>query len=221
MSQAQRDYEGNYNINGKKYKSITTVIKEECSHMALDVWKERTPNWPMIGRKARIYGTLMHLQFQQRLSDIRMDLPCEIEYEDWAEDPDICAELEGRMEQWLKLDIKMEKTNLMEHTIVIERHDDKGDVQSAGTLDYYGPADGMMTLLDWKSSKRPQKSHKIQLSAYYLGLIAEGRKVDFGIIAYVRKGSAELVEMTPEEMQDGGEKFLDLARKSYIKVNAK
>ena len=114
----------------------------------------------------------------------------------------------------------MEKTNLMEHTIVIERHDDKGDVQSAGTLDYYGMADGMVTLLDWKSSKRPQKSHKIQIGAYALGLQAEGRKVDWGIICYVRKGSAELVEMSPEEMQDAGEKFLDLARKSYIKVNA-
>jgi hypothetical protein len=45
--------------------------------------------------------------------------------------------------------------------------------------------------------------------------------VDWGIIAYVRKGSAELVEMPPEEMQEAGEKFLSLARKSYLKVNAK
>ena len=109
--------------------------------------------------------------------------------------------------------------NLMEHTVVIESHDELGNVMAAGTLDYKGKVDGTDTLLDWKSSKRPQESHKIQMGAYYLGLVAEHRAPEWGIIAYIRKNSAQLVEMTPEEMQEAGEKFLSIARKAFLAIN--
>jgi hypothetical protein len=55
-------------------------------------------------------------------------------------------------------------------------------VAAAGTWDRWGKVDGMVTMLDWKSSARPQKSHKIQLGAYYLGAMLEGIEVEWGII---------------------------------------
>ncbi len=52
MSQSLRDNEGNYLINGRKYKSVTTILKEEFPKIALDAWKERTPDWPVKARPA-------------------------------------------------------------------------------------------------------------------------------------------------------------------------
>jgi hypothetical protein len=42
-----------------------------------------------------------------------------------------------------------------------------------------------------------------------------------GDYRYVRRKNAELVEMSPDEMEEAGEKFLGLARKSYEKINGK
>lgn len=215
MSQALRDKEGNYNINNKKYRSITTIIHEECPRMQLDAWKERTPDWPTKSRHAQIYGTFMHLQLQQLTAKIPMEVPSYMPMNEWPED--ILDELEGRMEQWKALGLKLEDPELQEHTIVIE----EDGVAAAGTWDRWGMIDGAKTMLDWKSSKQPQKSHVIQLGAYYLGAIRAGIEVEWGIIAYVRKTSSELVEKTPNEMQEAGEKFLELARKSYAKINGK
>lgn len=220
MSQALRDQFGNYHINGKSYKSITTVIREECPHMALDAWKERTPDWKTVGKRAALYGTMMHVQLQMQEPDIiPVDIPSEMPYWTWPDDME--DELAGRMTQWKSLNLVLEKPCLIEHTIVIERHDIEGDVQCAGTWDRWGKVDGMLTLLDWKSSKRPQKSHRIQMGAYYIGAKDAGIEVEWGMIPYVRKTSIEIVEMTPAEMQEEGEKFLELARKSYLKVNGK
>lgn len=219
MSQALRDKEGNYNINNKKYRSITTIIHEECPHMQLDAWKERTSDWPTRSRHAQIYGTFMHLQLQQLTAKIPMDVPSYMPMEEWPED--ILEELEGRMEQWKALGLKLEDPELQEHTIIIEEDTEDGIVRAAGTWDRWGKVDGMLSLLDWKSSKIPQKSHRIQMGAYYIGATRAGFRVDWGIIPYIRRRSAELVEMSPSEMQEAGEKFLELARKSYIKINGR
>jgi CRISPR/Cas system-associated exonuclease Cas4 (RecB family) len=215
MSQAQRDKEGNYVFGGKKYRSVTTIIHDECPHMSLDVWKERTPDWPTKTRHAQITGTFMHIQLQSLTAKIPMDVPSYMPMEEWPED--ILDELEGRMEQWKALGLKLEDPELQEHTTILA----EDGVAAAGTWDRWGMVDGMKTMLDWKSSKQPQKSHKIQMGAYYLGAIREGIEVEWGIIAYVRKTSAELVEMSPNEMQKAGDKFLELARKSYIKINGR
>ena len=217
MSQALRDYAGNYHIRGKSYKSITTILKEECPKVALDNWKERTPDWPVKARKAAIYGTFMHLQLQHLYADIPPDVPSEMPMEDWPDD--MAEELEGRMESWLALGLQFEKPNMIEHTVVVEQHNELGDVMAAGTWDYWGKVDGMKTILDWKSSKNPQKSHRLQMGAYYLGALAEGYEVEWGMIPYVHKNNVTLVEMQPDELYEAGEKFLEIARKSYRKVN--
>ena len=88
---------------------------------------------------------------------------------------------------------------------------------SAGTWDFWGPVDGMKTILDWKSSKRPQKSHRIQLGAYYIGAMQAGIEVEWGMIPYVRRNGVQIVELSPDDMKEEGEKFLELARKSYLR----
>ena len=103
MSQALRDKAGNYRINGKTYKSVTTIIKEQCPHIGLDTWKERNPDWPVKLKHAGIYGTLMHLQIQSQYTDLQLEVPHEMPYYKWPKD--IEDELEGRMQQWLKLDL--------------------------------------------------------------------------------------------------------------------
>ncbi len=206
MSQALRDIEGNYHINGKLYRSITAILHDECPKMQLDAWKERTPDWREIGRKARIYGTFMHLQLQSQYAKIPVDVPTEISIDEWPED--MAEELEERMKNWKELGLKMGEPNLMEHTIVIER------AKAAGTWDWFGPVDDVPTILDWKSSKRPQKSHKLQLGAYYIGAIESGIRPEWGMIAYIRRNGAELVEMTEEELREAGEKFIELAARN-------
>ena len=215
MSQSLRDNEGNYLINGRKYKSVTTILKEEFPKIALDAWKERTPDWPVKAREARIYGTFMHMQLQSMVSPIPPEMPAELPWTEWPED--IAEELEARVAQWEALGLEMGQPCLVEHTVVIEDFDDahKLVAASAGTLDYWGKIDGMKTLLDWKSSKRPQKSHRIQMGAYYLGALREGIEVEWGMIPYVRRNGVQIIELTPDEMKEEGERFLELARKSY------
>lgn len=221
MSQALRDKEGNYIFGGRKYRSVTTIIHEEYPHSELETWKEKTPNWPEYTRKARIYGIMMHVQLQSTIADIPVDLPCELPYWEWPEDLE--EELIGRMEQWKKLELKLEKPNLIEHTVKIESFDNSGklEVASAGTWDYWGAVDGVKEILDWKSSKRPYKAHRIQMGAYYLGATQEGIEVEMAVIPYIRRNSAELVELSIEELKEEGENFLELARKSYEKLNGK
>lgn len=209
--------DGYYRIGDKRYKSVTTIIKEEFPKMALDAWKERTPDWPVIMRKASIYGTFMHLQFQSLIATIPPEMPSKIPMDEWPED--LAEELECRMDNWLGLNLELGTPNLVEHTIVIEDFNDSKQLiaGSAGTIDFYGPVDGLPSLLDWKSSKSPQKSHRIQMGAYYLGAKREGLEVEMGIIPYVNRKRAQLVELSEEELKEEGEKFLVLARKSYQK----
>lgn len=220
VGQELRDRAGNYIIGGRKYKSVTTILKEEFPKVALDAWKERTPDWPIKAREAQIYGTLMHMQLQATVSPIPPEMPAYIPYDEWPSD--IAEELEGRMESWLKLGFNLGTPNLIEHTTVVEEFDDSGRMiaASAGTWDYWGKVDGVLTILDWKSSKRPQKSHEIQLGAYYLGATREGIEVEMGMIPYVRKNEVKLVELSLDELKERGEDFLVLARKSYEKANA-
>jgi hypothetical protein len=208
MSQALRDGEGNYVINGKKYASVTTILGEMLPKPELDAWKERNENWPTLTRHARIYGTIMHMRLQDMVSDIPPDVPSEMPYQQWPKD--IEEELDKRIYQWEKLGLVMGKPNMVEHTVVIH------EAKSAGTLDWFGPIDGMKTVLDWKSSKRPYKSHRMQLGAYFLGLLAEGKIAEWGMIPYVRRDRVILVEMTPDEMYEEGQKFLEIAAKFYM-----
>jgi hypothetical protein len=209
VPQSQRDNEGNYWINGKKHASVTTIINKMLPKEALNEWKNRTPNWPEIGRKARIYGLLMHQAIQNQISPIPVEMP-EVPFWEWPEDAK--DELEGRLEQWEKLGLVMEQPGLVEHTVVIPK------AMSAGTLDWFGPTDGTLTLADFKSSAKPQKTHRIQMGAYFIGLIAEGKYAEWGQIIYLRKDSAEIVEMSQDEMYKEGEKFLDIAMK-FNKMN--
>lgn len=206
MSQSLRDNEGNYIINGKKYASVTTIINKMVAKDQLKSWQDRTPTWPEISRKARINGILMHQAIQNRMALVPVEMP-DVPYWEWPEDAR--EELEGRLEQFDNLGLLFEHPMIVEHTVVIHA------ALSAGTLDHFGPVDKYKTLMDYKSSSRPQKSHKLQMGAYFIGLMAEGKVAEHGIIAYVRKKSAELVEMTPEEMLEEGEEFLGLARKFY------
>jgi CRISPR/Cas system-associated exonuclease Cas4 (RecB family) len=219
MSQALRDKEGNYLIGGRKKRSVTTIIHEEYPRAELDAWKERNPDWPEYTRKARIYGVFMHMQLQEMYADIPVEVPGEYPFWEWPKDLD--EELEGRREQWRLLNLILGKPNLIEHTIIIDDRDEKGNLlsESAGTWDYWGPVDDLKSILDWKSSKRPQTAHKLQMGAYYLGAIAAGLEVEKAVIPYVRRTSAQLVELMPDELQEWGEKYLELARKSYVKTN--
>jgi hypothetical protein len=208
MTQALRDKEGYYRVGGERWASVTTILGKTLSKRGLDGWKDRTPDWPTQLRHAAIYGTFMHLQIQSEIAEIPPDIPSNMPIDEWPKD--LREELEGRMEQWDKLDLKITRPNLIEHTITIS------EAKSAGTLDYFGPIDNMKTLMDFKSSKKAYESHKIQMGAYYLGLLAEGKEPEWGIIAYVRKTSAELVELTPEELASYGLKFIGLAEQFYM-----
>ena len=63
MGQELRDSNGNYHIGGQMFPSMTKILKEMCPKMALDNWKERTPNWRAVGSQAAVRGTLMHMRF--------------------------------------------------------------------------------------------------------------------------------------------------------------
>lgn len=217
MSQELRDELGNYHIGGKKYKSITTILKEEMPHMALDAWKERTPNWPSIGKKAAIYGTFMHMKIQELVTGTHPEVPKDFKLSEWC-DMEMALELDDRVEQWMNLGLNIGTPNITEHTVVIERHDEDGIVMAAGTLDYFGPVDGMVVIGDWKSSKRPQESHRIQLGAYYLGMLAEGKEAQEGQIWYIRRNNADIIELEKDELEEEGEKFLELGKRSYARM---
>jgi CRISPR/Cas system-associated exonuclease Cas4 (RecB family) len=207
MSQSLRDGAGNYLINGKRYPSVTTILGKMCKKERLNIWKKQHDDWPTISRHAQIYGTFMHMQIQEAISGEIQEIPSNMPFNEWPKD--LAEELEGRMEQWNKLGLRFGKPCLVEHTVVIKA------ANSAGTLDHFGPIDEIDMVMDLKSSAKPQKSHEIQLGAYYLGLLVEGRHAKQGMIPYVHRDSIEIVELMEEELMDRGQKFVEIAKRFY------
>lgn len=60
----------------------------------------------------------MHLQLQSLTAKIPLEVPSYMPMEEWPED--ILDELEGRMEQWKHLNLKLEDPELQEHTCCID-----------------------------------------------------------------------------------------------------
>jgi len=208
MSQSLRDFDGNYLIGGKKYPSVTTILSKMCKKDGLQIWKDRNPDtWPTIARHAQIYGTFMHMLIQEQISGEIQEIPSKMPFQEWPKD--LAEELDGRMEQWNKLGLRFGRPCLVEHTVVIKA------ANSAGTLDHFGPIDEIDMVMDLKSSAKPQKSHEIQMGAYYLGLLVEGRHAKQGMIPYVRRDSVEIVELMEEELMDRGQKFIEIAKRFY------
>jgi hypothetical protein len=203
MGQELRDRNGNYTINGQTFPSMTKVLKAMCPKMALDNWKERTPNWKAIGSQAAVRGTLMHMKLQCTVSDILPDWPKQFDWDtEIATDPELWDELDGRLEQWLSIGLEIERPNLVEHTVYVDTKTEHGHARGAGTLDLYAKVDDVPVVLDWKSSKRPQKSHRYQVGGYAWGLRNEGYEVRGAMIPYIRRNSWEMVEMYDEELEE-------------------
>lgn len=215
MDQRIKRIGGYYYINDRKVPSMTFVLGKTCPKTALNGWKKRTADWEEVSRRAALFGTMMHMRILGRMSDAPLEPPKQLYTEEWPRD--IAEEMEGRDVQWNKLRIKPGRPRLVEHTVWTT-----GKYPVAGTLDYTGPLEicGFstgQTIMDLKSSRRPQVSHELQIAGYAIALEREGIFVETGVIPYIRKNSSELVIIEEEELTDRKAKVTTIIRKFYDK----
>jgi hypothetical protein len=204
---------GYYRIGGKRYPSVTTILGKMIPKNGLEFWKRKNKNWKELREEAAFNGTLMHLVLLQKISGTKLEIQENLLEKKWTRTT--IAEIKAREHYWNELGIKPTKPIMVEHTIHID-----DPCRVAGTADHWGGMtiggqDAGLCVTDLKSSKKPQRTHELQIGAYVLGLEREGKKVDTGLIPYVREDSSELVILEREELTDRGYAFMDVARRFY------
>jgi len=204
---------GYYRINGKRYPSVTTILGKMISKDGLEFWKRKNRNWKELREDAAFNGTLMHQVILQKLSGTSIEMPERLLERKWTRAT--LAEMKAREHYWEELGIKAVKPIMVEHTLHID-----DPYRVAGTADHWGRLeiggqDAGICVMDLKSSKKPQRTHELQIGAYALGLERERKKVETGVIPYVRSDSSEVVILEREELTDRGCAFLDVVRRFY------
>lgn len=204
---------GYYTISGIRRPSVTTVIHSQFKSEGLRIWKERNKNWKDIAERAALRGTLMHRRILGEDSEQTLEMD-ELPMDRWY--PELGEELEGMDRAWESLGIAMEPPILTEYTVWYD-----GEMPFAGTIDRRAKIGGRLAILDLKSSKKPQETHRIQMGAYYLALLQRGMPTERAFIPYIRPDDADLIEMEKDELVEESERFLVLLQNFYEKEELK
>lgn len=206
-----RRVNGYYNIDGILCPSVTTILGEMLPSPGLDIWKKRTNNYKKIQNDSRVYGNFMHYRIQAKLTEIPPDPPTDC-IDDWPED--LIEVMKLREEAFDKLGLEFGKPVVVEKTVYRTSMP-----RCAGSLDIKAPVHGIETIVDLKSSKKPQKKHRYQVAAYawMANNMNLGKKVEQGMIIYIPNGTADIVWMEKEELEEDANYFFDLAEKYHTR----
>lgn len=175
-----------YKKDEKEYPSVTTII-----HNIL-LYPEPLLKWSnFLGFKRKMYeksmeesstlGTCIHeMLYHYIKNEDNTEVKVPFMHIDKAN-----AILANAVPYLKSIGITPENTTFAEETIISEQ------LGYAGTLDWCGTCDKVLTLADYKTSKRARESMYIQLSAYdKLLQVEKGIKVDKAMILTLREDTA-------------------------------
>jgi hypothetical protein len=200
-----------YKVGNDYLPSVTTIIHSvvpESEQIAM--WRERNGSWKRDLAASQALGTVVHYRILNPLATRTIDLPV-FAFEALANDALTKAEIADAMWDNLKFDIGYPRK--IEDFIVCHEY------RYAGTPDMVAPINGVMTLVDLKTSKNVYESHKLQLGGYYHAL---GRYPEQGMVVTLNTDErsnphfkAYYGMLTKEELESYADKFLELVEKFY------
>ena len=198
--------DGGYLVDGRKLSSVTTILHNTLPNNELNGWKSRNSNHKEISRKAALLGSLMHLRILNQLSMAPLEIDKYLPFDEWP--PDADKRMEARENQFLNLGLEFKKPLLIEQ--IVYHLNDPG---YAGTLDICGKIEQRTTIADLKSTRKPIESHELQIAAYAAAIESMGmvKRVDWGMVIYVREDSAEITELNRHELLSRRDEFMQLA----------
>lgn len=209
-----------YNIEGKKYPSVTTVIGDTLPKPELEAWIEKLgkKQAKRIATERAIIGTCGHFRVLQPLSIRPLELPCiHVPWKDtieWLEEIEMRCDLIEMM--WEELNITFEKPRI-EHVL----YSHKG---YAGTADIIGVLHGKNVLGDIKTGKGLWESHRIQMGAYYFACEERGIPIDLAMLIHLHPFEEDNPYLKPKvewlntkQLEKHGNTFMELLDKFNLK----
>lgn len=188
-----------YVAGGKRFPSVTTVL-QLLANPGLEAWKRVTPDWEEVGSQAANLGSGIHKAIEMYLNE----QPHVIEDATQRKcfDAFVCWKNQYAFEK-IETELKV-----------------KSEKGYAGTFDLECKLDGMLYIIDLKTSKRIYPDHLLQLAAYR-SAYAEMTKKDIQGMGVLRldkqTGLYEFREYNHEEYQRGLKMFLLLVEYWWLR----
>ena len=131
--------------DGKKYPSITSIL-HSFPNPGIEIWKSKTPNWKEIQQESFDVGTELHNMIECYLKNDYVPLNNEKSINLFH---NIYPEL-----------------NKIDNIRCQERYLYEPNLRVAGTVDCIAEYDGVLSVIDFKNSRKPKKDWMIKKSGY-------------------------------------------------------
>ena len=147
METAHEDNLHFYKINGVKYPSITSIL-HSFPNQGINQWKLRTPNWREIQQESFEVGTKLHSIIEHYLRNSNQLFP----HGD---------KIYNKLFENLKPEL-----NKINNIRCQERYLYEPNLGVAGSVDCIAEYDGVLSVIDFKNSRKPKKDWMIKKSGY-------------------------------------------------------
>ena len=198
LETAHYDNKHFYSIDGQKYPSITTIL-HSFPNKGIEIWKRKTPNWKDIQEESFKVGTELHRLIEWYLRDSLLWNP---------------ETFEGKLFENLKPELDKIDNIQAQETRLYHK-----DLKVAGQVDLIGEYDGVLSVCDFKNSRKPKKDWMFKKSGYYeqvtsYALMYEyctGVKIDQGVILSANwDGSTSVKKFNINDYVDNLENIIEL-----------
>src|SRR3990167_3907920 len=132
--------------DGKKYPSITSIL-HSFPNPGIEIWKSKTPNWKEIQQESFDVGTELHNMIECYLKNDYVPLNNEKSINLFH---NIYPEL-----------------NKIDNIRCQERYLYEPNLRVAGTVDCIAEYDGVLSVIDFKNSRKEKKNWMVKKSGYY------------------------------------------------------
>lgn len=199
LETAHEDNKHFYSIDGEKYPSITTIL-HSFPNKGIEIWKSRTPNWKEIQEESFKVGTELHSMIEYYLKN-----------EEYVQNI-----TERSSNLFYNLIPELLKINNIQAQETRLYHK---DLKVAGTVDCIADFDGVLSICDFKNSRKPKKDWMFKKSGYYEQLTAYSKmweyctnqKIDQGVILSANwDGSISVHKIHIPDYEDNLINILDL-----------
>ncbi len=170
IESAHNDTGHYYSIDGQTYPSITTIL-HSFPNKGIEIWKSRTPNWREIQEESLKTGTSLHSMIEQYLNNTKH----------------IPIKNIKSNELFQNLKPELDKINNIQ---CVEKYLYEPNLRVAGCTDCIADFDGVLSVCDFKNSRKPKKDYMFKQSGYYEQVTSyalmykycTGIKIDQGVI---------------------------------------
>lgn len=152
-----------YNVNNRSMISVTSILREPYLEEGegLKIWKSRNPDHEEQMKKSATIGTIVHYRIQQYLCEKFRMKPDELDLQGGAVTEDMYPLIDGGYKNFMEL-IRLHK--IVPKFVEVTCYHNQLDY--AGQIDLIAEFDGVLSIVDWKTSKGIWPKHRAQVVAY-------------------------------------------------------